>query len=119
MCSFVGPKYWLRFKDVEHTKCFRDFFEFSQSKSYSEALCESIGSIMNQATASGRNMHSENFSKEIFLRVNLPPLHKLYEGLIPDILKDDIQNGKEFLRKADSNNRQLRKLNFATTSSSI
>ena len=74
---------------------------------------------MNQATASGRNMHSANFSKEIFLRVNLLPMHKLYEGFIPEILNEDIQNGKEFLRKADSNNRQLRKLKFATTSSSI
>ena len=65
---------------------------------------------MNQATASGRNMHSANFSKEIFLRVNLLPMHKLYEGFIPEILNEDIQNVKEFLRKADSNNRQLRKL---------
>ena len=65
-------------------------------KSYSEAKCESIGSIMSQATAAGRNLHSTNFSKEIFLLFNLPPMHVLYEILIPKILKKTIKNGKKF-----------------------
>ena len=114
----IYKKFWLRHNDVAETTTFREFFEFAQGKSYSEAMCESIGSIMNMATANGRNLHPANFGKEIFLRFNLPPMHVLHQRFIPEILKEEINKGKEFIRKADRDARQLRKLNFKTTSSS-
>ena len=46
----------------------------SMVKTFSEAICESICSIMNMATSSGRILHPSNFAKEIFLRCNLPPV---------------------------------------------
>ena len=103
---------------INETQMFRDLFEFVQSKTYSEAICESIGSIMNMATSGGRYLNPQNFNKEIFLRYNLPPLHTL-TGFIEDILQDELANKKEFIRKADSDPRQARKLNFKSMSSSI
>ena len=61
----IYKKFLARFHEVEETKSFREFFEFCNTKTYSEAICESIGSIMNMATALGRNCHPANFNKEI------------------------------------------------------
>ena len=66
------------------------FFEFVQGKSFSEAICESIGSIMNMATSSGRILHPTNFAKEIFLRFNLPPLHTAMTNIVPDTLSHEL-----------------------------
>ena len=95
----VYKKFWLRHKDVAETTTFREFFEFAQAKSYSEAMCESIGSIMNMATAKGRNLHPANFGKEIFVRFNLPPMHVLHQRFIPEIFKEEINKGKELFEE--------------------
>ena len=50
-----------------------------QIKSYSEALCETVGSIMKMDPGRGRNIHPVNFNMEIYLRLNL---HPLQEGII-------------------------------------
>ena len=46
-------------------------------RSSSEAICETIGSIMGQHCAKSRYLKPDNFNKEIVLRVNLEPLHLL------------------------------------------
>ena len=76
----VHKLFWLRHKDINETSTFGEFFEFAQGKSYSEAMCKNIGSIMNMATAKGQNLHPANFGKEIFLRFNLHPMHVLHQG---------------------------------------
>ena len=77
---------------------------------------------MNIARGSGRNVEPVNFSKEIFLRVNLPPLYILKRTMIPEIVKQktEIEN-KEYFRRLDlcGPNRKSKKLKFSTVSVSI
>ena len=61
----------------------------------SEAICESIGSMMGTHSARNCNLGPENFSNEIILRVNLGPLH-LMGNLIDEILASD--NAKLYVR---------------------
>ena len=42
--------FWHQYHDTPEMNSFIEFFEFLQIKSYSEAICESVGSIMNMAT---------------------------------------------------------------------
>lgn len=42
--------FWHDFHHTEELEHFIEFFEFLQIKSYSEAICESVGSMMNMAT---------------------------------------------------------------------
>ena len=117
---FLDGKFWHKYHTVEDTELFRDFFEFVQGKTFSEAICESIGTIMNMACGSGRNLHPENFAKEIFIRFNCPPLNVLLDKFIPEIVEEELAvKKKDFIRKADGNPDQLRKLTFKSTSSSI
>ena len=75
---------------------------------------------MNMATSSGRILHPSNFAKEIFLRFNLPPLHITMDNIVPDVLSHEIfDKKKEFIRRADTDSRQLRKLKFSSTSASL
>ena len=74
--------------DVHAT--FIEFFQFVQIRSMSEAICETVGSIMNIQTGSGRHLQPVNFSAEICLRFNLGPLHVNYVVKSYD---------KEFVRK--------------------
>ena len=50
------------------TSSFIEFFDHLMVKSYSEAICESIGSIMNIACGTRRVLYPDNYAKEIFLR---------------------------------------------------
>ena len=112
--------FWKVFHDQADAEKFMDFFEFIQVKSYSEAMCESIGSIMNMATSSGRNVRPENFNKEIYLRFNLPPLHLLMDNFIPDICREEIDVRKKcYIRKGENIAEQLRKFKFDNVSSTI
>ena len=95
-----------------------DFFEFVMVKSYSEAICESIGSIMNMACGMGRVLYPENYVNEIYLRFNLPPLHNLQESFIPQLVNSELAK-KRFFRKGEVTQRQQRKLKYASTSSTI
>ena len=47
------------------------------NKIYSEAVCETVGSITRIHGGKGRHLHTVNFSKQIYLNYNLPPLHTL------------------------------------------
>ena len=51
-------------KDTELVKPFLQFFEFIHSKSYSEAICETVGSIMKIHSGKGRNLLPFNFRKK-------------------------------------------------------
>ena len=105
---------------IDETKVFRELFEFVQLKTYSEAICETIGSIMNMAQGKGRNLHPINFSKEIVLRYNLPPLHVLHKKFIPEIVDCLVEEkGREFIRRGDGEKRQIRKFTFESTSASL
>ena len=58
-------------------------------------MCETVGSIMKIHGGQGRNLHPANFSKEIFLKFNLPPLHIMKQKLIPEVAKDLVLNEKK------------------------
>ena len=51
---------------------------------FSEAIAESVGSIMNHHGATGRQLRPENFEKELCICFNMPPVH-LCEDLIDKI----------------------------------
>ena len=74
---------------------FLKFFEFIQSKSYSEAICETIGSIMKIHGGKGRNLLSFNFSKEIYLNFNMPPLHVMKSTIISRLAKYLVEKEKK------------------------
>ena len=82
---------------------FIEFFEFIEIRSMSEAMAETVGSIMNINHGTGRQLQPVNFSTEICLRFNLGPLHTL-TGLVKDIVK---QHGKNFFRKIPPKNLNL------------
>ena len=59
-------------------------------------MCETLGSMMNQHCGKSRHLEPEFFCMEMFLRVNLGPLH-LLESLVDEILSNDFN--KSYLRK--------------------
>ena len=91
----VYVMFYREYKDVEVATSFVKFFQHTQVKSYSEAMCETVGSIMKIHGGQGRNLHPANFSKEIFLKFNLPPLHIMKQKLIPEVAKDLVLNEKK------------------------
>ena len=64
---------------------FRDFYEHLNIRTYSEAVCETIGSIMGIALANGRNLMPCNLNKEVFFRFNSPPYHVLVNKFAPKV----------------------------------
>ena len=58
-------------------KCLMHLFENVQVQSVSEAICETVGSVMSNKTGRGRILKSENFSKEVMMEMNLGPNHLL------------------------------------------
>ena len=69
-------------EDIEENfeKCVQAFmhlFENVQVRSVSEAICETVGSVMSNKTGRGRILKSENFSKEVMMEMNLGPIHLL------------------------------------------
>jgi len=61
----------------------------------SQAICESIGSMMDTHSTRNCDLGPENFNDEMILRVNLGPLH-LMGNLIDEILASD--NTKFYVR---------------------
>ena len=97
----VYAKFLDRLGELNIIQEFTDMFETIQIKSFSEAVCESIGSVMKIAKGKGRNCDPVNFSKEMILSYNLPPLHILSQGFIPKIVKE-LSTQKEYFRRGDS-----------------
>ena len=93
---------YAKFRDLHQNSnfdSFMDLFEYLQIKTYSEAFCETVGSIMVRGRSSGRNLHPKYLSNEVYLRINLPPLHVLKLKFIPEIVKSLIEEDKIFYRK--------------------
>ena len=76
---------------------FIDLFENVQIRSMSEAMCETVGSLMACHGAKGRYLQPKFFSQEIYLRFNLGPLHLLSDFCL-EIVKE---RNKEYVRKGD------------------
>ena len=87
--------FWVEAHEQDEYSNFLELFEHIQIKSYSEAIAETVGSIMNIQLGSGRNLHPVNMNKEMFLRFNLAPLHVLKSSLIPEVVKDKIENERK------------------------
>ena len=97
-------KIWIMFWEIgsenEEFLNFIELFEHIMIKSYSEAIAECVGSLMNLQIGSGRNLHPVNLNKELFLRFNLGPLHVIKVNLIPQVVKEKVDNErKEFFTK--------------------
>ena len=87
----------LKNKDkLDKYAMFVDFFQCIQIRSMSEAMAETVGSIMNINSGTGRQLQPINFSVEICLRFNLGPLHTL-AGLVKDVME---KHGKDYFRRA-------------------
>ena len=85
---------------IDEMKPFVKAFEYLQIKSYSEAIAETVGSVMVMAKAKSRNCEPVNFAKEIFCRFNLPPLHICRRKMIPTIA-EDLLTHLQFHRKLE------------------
>ena len=111
---------WQRFYNKHQTdndvEPFIELFQFVQIKTYSEAICETVGSIMTIHRGRGRNLHPVNFSKEIYLNFNLPPLHVLSKNFIPKIVNSKILENKKYYRKLE-HSRPVKLKNIAVSSS--
>ena len=89
---------WTKYHEDDLYSNFIDLFEFIQIKGYSEAICETVGSIMCIHHGRGRNLHPVNLNKELFLRFNLPPMHILKKSIIPAIVREKLEcEHKEFM----------------------
>ena len=89
-------------------KCseFIDMFQRLQIKSNSEAVCETIGSVMKLAKGKNRKCAPINFSKEVFLSYNLPPPHLLMKTFLAELVSDMITK-KDFHRKGDTKSQSI------------
>ena len=67
-------------------------------RSCSEAICETVGSIMNQHAGKNRHLQPQYFSMAIYLCFNLGPMH-LMKDLIKEVLSD--KNSKSYIRKGE------------------
>ena len=71
---------------IEETGLFKEMFDHINVRSYSEAMCETIGSIMGISVSRSRNILPLNLHKEVFLLFNLPPYPVLQEkGFVKEI----------------------------------
>ena len=110
----IWKAFWEKYHDSDAFSNFIELFEFIQIKSYSEAIAETIGSLMVIQHGTGRNPHPVNFSKELYLRFNMPPLHMIQKTLIPKVVAEIVDNEKKaFFSKTPS------RLKFSSLSSSI
>ena len=106
-------------KQAEHTT-FMKLFEFINIESFSEAYCESVGSMMNMIVDKRRNLADGNFSRELIFAFNSPTLHIFAENMLTGIVESIIRE-KSFFRELDSTNfpSYSRKLNFQALASTI
>ena len=96
----IWKEYWKLASVRDEMKPFVKAFEYLQIKSYSEAIAETVGSVMVMAKAKSRNCEPVNFAKEIFCRFNLPPLHICRRKMIPTIA-EDLLTHLQFHRKLE------------------
>ena len=109
--------YFEKYKDDDKSEMFIEIFQHVHLKTYSEAIAETVGSVMTLAQARFRNLEAVNFAKEIFMRFNLPPLHILKVSFIPSVVEKLLRK-KEFHRRLEGT-RWQGKLKFSSTSASV
>ena len=63
----IWELFWKKYHDDKLYENFISLFEFVQVKNYSEAICETVGSIMGIHHGRGRNIHPINLNKEVYL----------------------------------------------------
>ena len=91
-----------------------------EAKFFSGPGCaESIGSIMKISTGKNRNLEPINFSKEIYLCFNLPPLHVSKKSFIPEVVGELRKNKRFFRETAKGAASYLAKLKYKDASSSL
>ena len=86
---------------IESNVLFSKLFQNIQIRSSSEAMAETVGSVMSNHAGRNRHLQSHNFSKEIVLRFNLGP-HHLLEGLVVKVYRIFKTKNKQFVYKRDS-----------------
>ena len=69
--------------------------QFSEFKALSEAVCETVGSVMNQHLGRNRHLQLLYFSIELVLRWNLGPL-QYHNNFVKEVYNRD---KKEYLRR--------------------
>ena len=77
----------LKPKNLKDYNMFINLFENVQIRSMSEAIAETVGSMMIAHGSKGRCLQPLNFNIELCLRFNLGPLH-LLENLIQEIIHE-------------------------------
>ena len=87
---------WVKESNSEENIAFQKLWEIVMIRSTSEAICETVGSMMNQHGGKNRHLEPQYFNMEMVLRFNLGPLH-LMDNLIDEVLK--IDPGKSYIRK--------------------
>ena len=97
--EMIYEKFYLKYHTVEGCSSFINLYQFINTKTFSEAVAETVGSIMKMHTGRCRNLHETNFDKEIFIEYNSPPLHIVKESLLKEIVQEKIENGKEYVSK--------------------
>lgn len=87
---------WTKKSGSQNCLDFQKLWECVMIRSTSEAMCETVGSIMKQHCSKNRHLEPEFFSMEMVMRVNLGPLH-----LLGDFIEDVLSNNsnKSYLRK--------------------
>ena len=111
---------WSINEESHPIKPFLDLFELINVKSFSEAYCESVGSLMNILVKKGRNLSAAHFSRELIFAFNAPAIHVLSQSVIPEIAKDLVEKEqKYFFRKLDTSVYQKHKLKFKELSTSL
>ena len=81
----VYEAWYKEFCDTsESCQHFSELFQNLQIRTSSEAIAETVGSIMGNHCGKGRFLTETNFSIELYLQFNLGPLHLLH-GLAEEI----------------------------------
>ena len=95
---------WIKRSDGKF-KEFQELWESCMIRGTSEAVCETVGSIMKIHAGRNRHLQPNYFSMEIVLRWNLGPLHLL------KTLVDDVYNREKkiYIRKCEIVNKIVSK----------
>jgi len=78
---------WAK-SNTEKNLPFQNLWENVMIRSTSEAICETVGSMMAQHGAKNHSLQPKNFNIEMYLRFNLPTLHHS-DGLVNEVLTFD------------------------------
>ena len=95
---------WVKKMESEDYLDFQKLWEAVMIRSTSEAMCETVGSMMNQHGGKNRHLEPNYFSMEMVMRVNLGPLHHL-DGFIQkvyDFEKKDYIRGEKRVNQTSS-----------------